>query len=451
MSASQEDLRKELALLEELEALEAEELAETTTAAQEPTFLGQVADKAVDVGGELVRQTGLTGRALAGGAAQIAEPFTEPLRYLFNKVLPDKYQIGNIEEATDQALTAVGVPEPQGAVEEGVQTAGRFVTGFAAGFKADDAVMGLLGLSKYAKAGATTSAELREIADVAYKVADDAGVVIIPRGFKTFVDDLSRKMDEFGTVKKLHPNATAALKELRKTAESGEPLKLKTIETLRKVIGDATQATKPADSKAAFMIRNALDDYTNGLGSADVLSGDPKTAMAVLNTARNAWHRLSKSNEIQSAIDLAGINAGSYSGAKFESALIVQFKRIARSIQKGKAKGYSKEEQKAITKIIQGGNIQNGMRLLANLAPSTKNALSMGNVATGAAATFGGPAAAAAVASTGVAAKAGARAITNRKVDKLGELVRTGGPVPTDAPEWLLPWLSGTIIGADTQ
>ena len=161
MSTNQEDLRKELALLEELETLESEELAATTNPTEDkaPGF----ADKAIGFVNELDRQAGLTTRALAGGAAQIAEPCTEPVRYLLNKVLPDEYQIGNIETATDEALTAVGVPEPQGAVEEGVQSVGRFATGFGSGFgtaKADDAVLGLLGLSKHVKSGATTTAEL---------------------------------------------------------------------------------------------------------------------------------------------------------------------------------------------------------------------------------------------------------------------------------------------------
>ena len=182
---------------------------------------------------ELGRQIGLTGRAIAGGAAQIAEPFTEPVRYLMNKVLPGS-PIGNIEAATDEALTSIGVPEPQGAVEEGVQDVGRFATGFASGFGGakfvDDAVEGLLGLSKQIRTVPITSAELRGVADTAYEAAEKAGVVIKPKSFSNFVDSLDDIAKNAGIDRDIHPKATAAIRRMREASDSGEPIKLKDLE-----------------------------------------------------------------------------------------------------------------------------------------------------------------------------------------------------------------------------
>jgi len=398
--------------------------------------------------GEFGRQLGLTGRAIAGGAAQMAEPFTEPVRYLMNKALPGN-PIGNIETATDEALTAVGVPEPQGALEEGVQSASRFAAGFATGGlagKSDDAVLGLLGMSNRIRSTPVTAKDLRGIADTAYDVADKSGVVINPTGFKSFVDDLSTTVNDFGISKKLHKNATAALKELQKAAESGTPLKLKEIETLRKIIGDATQATKPADSKIAFMIRDALDDYTNRLGSSDVLSGDPRAAMAALKTARDAWHRMSKSNDVAWAVERAGTRAGQFSGSGFENALRTEFRQIA--MNKKRLRGYSPEEKAAIKHVASGGRLDNAFRTLGKLAPT--GGLSM-IMSPGAGYAVGGPVGMVALPVIGAASRRVATNRTMRNVDDLNNMVLGNAPRTKDAPEWLLPWLSGTAIGADVQ
>ena len=402
--------------------------------------------------GEIGRQLGLTGRAIAGGAAQIAEPFTEPVRYLMNKALPGN-PIGNIETATDEVATAIGVPEPQGALEEGVQSASRFATGFAAGGlagKSDDAVLGLLGMAKRAKPGVSSTAELRGIANAAYETADNSGVVIKSPSFNSFVDNAVTKLTNEGFDATLHPRTAAALKRLQSAAEGGNPMKLQEMEILRRVVGIAGRSADADEVRVAGMLKRELDRFTDKLSPTDLQSGDPRAAMAALKTARDAWQRFSKSTEIENAIEIARVNAGAnFTQAGLEHALRIQFKQIARNIVKGKARGWSPKEVAAIKHIASGGKMGNAMRILGKLAPT--NPISMGITA---GVGFGAsPAAAAALAGIGFGAKGIASGMTRRSVDSLSEMAVRGTPLPKgyNPPEWLLPWLSGAAVGTDTQ
>ena len=398
---------------------------------------------------QLGRQAGLTARALAGGAAQIAEPFTEPVRYLMNKALPGS-PIGNIEAATDEVMTSIGVPEPEGKVEEGVQSVGRFATGFAGGSgianKADDVVHGALGLTKRAIPDAPTTEQLKGIANAAYKAADDVGLIMHPGSFKNFSERVAGITKHAGIDRDIHPKATAAVRRIQEAAESGKAIKLQDFEILRKVVRGARASIDKDERRIGSMIAKEMDDYISRIGSADVISGNPQAASAALNTARDAWTRMSKSDVIQEAVEKAGVRAGQFSGSGFENALRTQFRQIAMNPKR--MRGFSQTEQEAIKKVAMGGPLDNAMRSLGKLAPTGVVSAGIGGTAGYA---IGGPVGAVALPAAGAIARRGATKLTERNVDKLSDLVRRGSPVSKEAPDWLLPWLSGGIFGADTQ
>ena len=398
---------------------------------------------------ELGRQAGLTGRAIAGGAAQIVEPFTEPVRFILNKILPGS-PIGNIETATDVALTAIGVPEPQGAVERGVQSVGRFATGFAGGFggaqKVDDAVTGLLGLSKHVKAGAATTAELKDIASNAYKLADDSGLVVRNKSFDDFVSGVETLTKKEGIDRTIHPKATAAMGRLREAVESGEGIKLQDFEILRRVVGAARRSVDPDERRIGSIISDKMDEYMSRIGTGDVSSGNPRLAAASLKTARDAWARMSKSRIVEEAVEKAGIRAGQFSGSGFENALRTQFRQIAMNTKR--MRGFTPEEQVAIKKVASGGKLDNAFRTLGKLAPT--GIVSAGIGGTAGFAIAGAPGAVA-LPAVGAVARQVATKRTERNVEALSNLVRSGVPAAKDAPDWLLPWLSGGAFGTDVQ
>jgi hypothetical protein len=408
-------------------------------------------DTAKSLGGAAIRQVGLTGRAVLGGLAQVAEPFTEPLRYLGNQVLPENMQIGNIETATDRLATSVGLPEPVGDTENFVQSASRFAVGFATGgaaAKADDAVRGFFGLAKEVKRGAVSVGDLKSIANSAYKAADDAGVVIKAPGFQAWTREVSEIMRRNGLDPILHPQATAALKRIQDLAKAGQPIKLSEIGILRKIIGASMDSTKSSRRQMGMVLKTNLDKYTASLGKSDSLAGDPKAAQALLTTAREAWSRMSRSEDLQKVITDAATTSTETSGPAFAKALTNGLKAMFKNDKR--MRGFTPDEKGAIRKIIMGGNIQKSLELLSKLAPSSL--VSPGTAILGATHAAGGPLPAALLYAGGAVAKKAAASIPVKRTDDLLESIKNAGaPVSKETPEWLLPWLGGTAVGTDVQ
>lgn len=402
------------------------------------------------MGEEIARQLGLTGRAIAGGAAQMLEPFDAPVRYLLNKALPGDPFIP-LEQATDQALTQAGVPEPETSIERGVQDVGRFATGFAGGMSmanaADDAILGALNLTRRAApAAAPTASQLRQTAEAAYKAADDAGLVIAPDSYGRFAHRLSDMARKMGMDKDIQPRAFAAVRRITEQADSGQPVSLEDFEILRRVVGNARGSADASERKIGQAIVREMDDYINKIGGSDIVAGDPKAASEALSLARDAWTRMSKSETVQEAIEKAGIRAGQFSGSGFENALRTQFRQIA--MNNKRMRGFSPQEQEAIKKVAMGGPVENAFRALGKLAPT--GVVSAG-MSSGAGYAIGGPVGAMALPAVGAGSRQVATHLTQKNAYAVDELVRAGKAVPKDTPEWLLPWLSGGIFGTDTQ
>lgn len=115
--------------------------------------------------------------------------------------------------------------------------------------------------------------ELRAAARAAYKQVDDSGVRVSTDSLNGMADNLE---DRIGPRldPTLHPEATAAYNRVMKyktdQPTAVDPASFGQLNTLRQVVADAGQAIKPADRALALQIRDHLDDYVNGLTSADL-------------------------------------------------------------------------------------------------------------------------------------------------------------------------------------
>lgn len=99
----------------------------------------------------VMRQLGLTGRAIAEGAAEAVSPLTNPLRNVINagfsvydRIRPPRidelvtgkqssFYIPRIEDSTSQVLTEAGVPQAENGIEQGVQGVGRLASSIVIG------------------------------------------------------------------------------------------------------------------------------------------------------------------------------------------------------------------------------------------------------------------------------------------------------------------------------
>lgn len=117
-------------------------------------------------------------------------------------------------------------------------------------------------------------------------------------------------------------------------------------------------------------------------------------------------------------------------------------------MNKKRLRGFTKEEQAAIKKVAMGGKVDNAMRQLGKLAPT---GVISGAISGSAGYAVGGPVGAVALPAAGAWARRVATNRTMRNVDDAKNLVLGNQPTPKDAPDWLLPWLSGAAVGTDTQ
>lgn len=265
-----------------------------------------------------------------------------------------------------------------------------------------------------------TTAELRARAGQAYKSADESGVILDRGSFSRVVEEIRNDMAEQGIDADLHPRATAAMKRLMESAESGNNLSLKGAEILRRVVQGAEDSLSASERRIAGRMRRKLDNYVENLSGVDVIAGDAAAATA-LSEARDLWSKSRKSESIERLIERARNRSGQFTGSGFENALRNEFRALAQNDKK--MRGYSAEEQAAIQKVARGGIIENSLRALGRFAPRGPVSTSLG---AGAGFAVGGPVGSAALLTAGEIGRQGATMMTLRNAKLAAELMRNG-------------------------
>jgi len=276
--------------------------------------------------------------------------------------------------------------------------------------------------------------QLRNQAQSAYKAAEDSGVVISPERYQKFVGDVFRTMKREGIDKTLHPDATAALKRIVGT---DGPVTLQQADTLRQVVGDATQSASARDRRLAHAMMRKLDDFVNNLTPSDVNAGDPRAASQALRTARDLWTRKSKGEVFENIMERAEIRSHQFSGSGMENAIRTEFRQLA--MNKNRMRQFNQAERDAIKRVAAGGPMENILRQIGKLAPT---GIVSGALGGGAGYALGGPIGAAGVMVTGATARGLATMATTRNARLASELARAG------AGQSRLPIAAQNVAGA---
>lgn len=215
------------------------------------------------------------------------------------------------------------------------------------------------GLAQASKAAPSLD-ELKALKDAAYKRAEDAGIKISEGSLK----GLKTKIAKIRTNATLHPDTTAAIKEIFDT--QGE-ISLSQLDELRQIANAAKSSMKADDQRLAFEVVDSIDDFVDNLSAKDVTGGKVKDASA-LKEARGYYSRLKKSEEIGELFRRAEIKAGAnYSQSGLENALRGEFKALA--LNQKKLRRFNAEERAAIERVAKGAPLENALRNLGKLAP----------------------------------------------------------------------------------
>jgi len=291
-----------------------------------------------------------------------------------------------------------------------------------------------------------TAEQLRIRADIAYRNAEKAGVVVSPESLKAKVPQFEKLLKEEGFVPGLHKELDTVLGELQR--EVNTPKTLRELDQLRRTLkAPAKFFDNPDQQRITGRLVDEFDDYVNNLSAKDlaVEGGKVKTATKELTKARNFYAKSRKADEIDELFRRAEIRAGAnFTQSGLENSLRQELKSL--SLNKKRFSMFSSTEQNAIEAAAKGGNLQNALRNIGKYAATSVISTTGGSAlgaGIGALLTGGSPVGAAIGATTvpaiGSAARAGATRMGLNRLEEIQKMVSLGRMPEIQARTRLVP------------
>jgi len=278
---------------------------------------------------------------------------------------------------------------------------------------------------------APTTEALYDAASAAYEHPAIKDIALKPSAFKQWKDTLLATNDVVD--EDLSPKTFNILKRLD-SPPSGSFFDGRSIQSLRRKLGQAAGSVDATERKAARDAIGSLDDFLADIPKGATLRGDAKAVSAALEEARGNYAAAKRSDVIEGKLDAAELQAGSAnSGMNLDNATRQRIKDILKSEKL--RRGYSSEELAQMRKIVVGSRAENAARRAGNMlgGGGGMGSTVTGAIGAGAGAALGhGPGAiigAAVPATVGYALKKLSAAMSQADVRKLQELVRTRSPL----------------------
>lgn len=282
-------------------------------------------------------------------------------------------------------------------------------------------------------AAAPSLDDLASRASALFKQADDMGVVVKPEAYRSFADDVAALAAKEGIDAQVTPSSAGALSRILSEADSGQPLSLQTLNTVRRVAQNAAGSNDPNERRIASLMIDKLDDFIDDLTPDKMVGTATGEPGPILREARNLWSRMRRGEMLQEAEYRAGNQA---SGV--ENGIRTQFRSILNSPTK--RRGMTQEEIAALERVVQGTPLSNTLKRVGRMSFGTGQQSgflggSVGSAAgAGAGSVVGGPVGAAVGAAIppaiGYAAQRGAQGIAARNNRLAQALIANGGLEP---------------------
>lgn len=345
---------------------------------------------------------------------------------------------GGVLRKTAMTLVPALASETAGQLTEGTAAepyargAAALVGGVAASGRNANAV-------KAVKAPAQTADDLAAQSRALYQKAEQAGITIKPTSFDkvaTNVEIVAGRLN-----KDLRPNTAGIVDDV--LAMKGKPVTLQELDELRQVVGQSMKNAQPQDVRTLERVKGVLDNFADNAVTPHDITGDIR-GFEYIKEGRKLWARKAKTDTINEMVEKAKNQA-----TGFENGLVIQFRQLANN--KNRMRQFTPDEQKMIQGVVRRGSVHGVLRALGMLSPnSTFGGLMTGGVGVGAGIVPG-----ALLAGTGMAARAGAGALTRGKVNEVqravssGVMSKPGGPTPLNI-DALLRTLIAAKSGQDS-
>lgn len=212
---------------------------------------------------------------------------------------------------------------------------------------------------------APTTEELHDAAEAAYKDPSIKKLAVRPSAVKQWKEELTIALNNEGFNDLLAPRTFGTLSGLDK-APGGATVTGQGFDTLRKMLRRAASVPDATERAAASRAIESLDDFLGNIPKRAVLHGDPAKVSATLTEARGNYAAAKRSEEIESALDRATLQAGSAnSGMNLDNATRQRIKDILNSDKR--KRGFSKDELAQMRRIVVGTRVQNAARRAGNM------------------------------------------------------------------------------------
>lgn len=264
--------------------------------------------------------------------------------------------------------------------------------------------------------------QIRKHAETAYNKAEAAGVIFKPDGVKQLAHQIVADLADFGFDPALQPGVAAVIRRFQ--GLDGQNVTLKGLDVVRRVANNAAKVKdNPSQQEISRRIIDRIDDYIENVTEADVLMGNAKQGAAAMREGREAWGRFRRSQMVDTATARADLRAASTgSGGNADNATRQNVRRLV------ERPGLKPNEKAAAERVVRGTPTQNALRLVGKLAPT---GVVSGVLSGGAGVTLAGPAGLA-LPLVGAGAKALADRMTIKNVERLSQIIRSGGQTAKD-------------------
>ena len=261
--------------------------------------------------------------------------------------------------------------------------------------------------------------QLRRAAEAGYKAADDAGVMVKPDGIRRIGTSVVGDLVDMGYHPNLQPKIGAVLSEIERLGNTNSTYK--GLGVLRRMVGNVAASNDPTERAMAMRIMNRLDDYMNNIPADDVIMGDAARASRGFRQGQENWARMRRAEMVDTAAVKAERRAASSgTGGNLENTLRQNVRGILDNPRR--SRGMTPAEIEMAEKVVRGTPTQNAMRMVGKLSPTTgglQAALNVGATAVNPLMAIPGL--------VGIGAKSAAEAMTTRNVNRLSQIIRSGG------------------------
>ena len=344
--------------------------------------------------------------------------------------------VGGIKRGEIPAMvpdTGQGVTNPQ--VESAAKTLGAAALPINPAVRAGD--LAIAGVTRAPLRKQTppvpTRQELYKAGDTGYNQARRMGVDYDPNFIADLAAQTQLALDRDGFRARTAPNTFNVLRDLQRVPKTGpgerSVVELEDLHTARKTLRRIPKGPDhDQDREAARRVIEAVDRFSEEPPAEGVLAGPAAAAGAIQKEARGNWAAMERSKEVAGRQQSAERRAkASNSGFNIDNTLRQRVASLLDEVDKGRIKGFSSEEIKAMNEFAVGTPTRNSVRLVANILGGGGGMATL--LAGGIAGAAGGYPAAVALPALGIGAKVTQNALGRRAMTKLDETVRSRSPL----------------------